>query len=277
MAHESLKGSKLARSLSLTAVILLAVLSLIPFVWMVLMSFKTLAEVESSRPLPTVWQPENYGSVFSQIPFGRYYFNSIFVSAWSTLLVVLTSSMAAFAFARLKWKGRDLVFQSYLATMMVPGLVTMVPNFALMVNLRLLDSYLGLILPGAFSAFGTFLLRQFMLSIHPSLDESAKMDGASAWQVFWEVIMPLAKPGLVTLGIFTFMGSYGSLVWPLIMVKSQSLYTLPIGMLYFDSLYARQTNVLMAASVMSVVPLVILFLVGQRFFVRGIMLGAVKG
>ncbi|MCG9896277.1 MAG: carbohydrate ABC transporter permease [Fimbriimonadaceae bacterium] len=277
MAADNIKGVKSARFFIHVTLIVLAVLSLIPFTWMILMSFKPLAEVESYKPLPTVWKPENYTSVFEQVPYGRYYFNSLFISAWTTFLICLTSAMAGYAFARLKWKGRDLLFQLYLTTMMIPGLVTMVPNFGLMVRLQLLDTYLGLILPGAFSAFGTFMLRQFMLSIHPSLDEAAEIDGATKWQTFWEVIMPLARPGLITLGIFTFMGSYGSLLWPLILVKSQDLYTLPIGMLYFDSMYARQTNVLMAASVMSVVPLIVLFLIGQRFFVSGIMLGGVKG
>lgn len=277
MAADNIKGER-ERKLAVHGIlVILALAGLVPFVVMILMSFKPLAEVESVNPIPTVWLPQNYTDVFRQVPFGRYYFNSVFISAWSTLLLVLTSAMAAFAFSRMKWPGRDLVFQMYLATLMIPGLVTMVPNFALMVNLRLLDSYVGLILPGAFSAFGTFLLRQFMLSVHPSLDESAMLDGATPWQIFWEVVMPLAKPGLVTLGIFTFMGSYGSFLWPLIMVKSQDISTLPIGMLYFDSQFNKQTNVLMAASVMNIVPLIIIFLAGQKFFVKGIMLGAVKG
>jgi ABC-type glycerol-3-phosphate transport system permease component len=146
-----------------------------------------------------------------------------------------------------------------------------------MVKLHLLDSYLGLIVPAAFSAFGTFLLRQFMLTIPTSLDEAASIDGASKWQVFWDIILPLARPGLITLAIFAFLGNYGSFFWPLVIIKSQHLRTLPIGMLYFDSIYGRQTNLLMAASVMAIVPPVILFVVGQKFLVRGIQLGAVKG
>ena len=255
----------------------LALFSLAPFLWMVLTSMKPLVEVEKLNPIPTKWKFDNYLEVFKQIPFARYYFNSVFVAAWSTFLVVLTSSMAAYSFARLRWPGRDSVFRLYLGTMMIPGLVTMIPNYSLMVKFQLLDSYAGLIIPASFSAFGTFMLRQFMMSVHPSLDESAEMDGATPWQVFWDVIMPLCRPGVITLAIFTFMGSYGSFFWPLIMVKSEHLRTLPVGMLYFDSLYGRQTNLLMAASVMNVIPLIVLFVVGQRFFVKGIMLGAVKG
>jgi multiple sugar transport system permease protein len=255
----------------------LALTMLAPFLWMVLASFKPLAEVESINPLPSKWQPENYPQVFQQISFARYYFNSIFISAWVTFLQCLTSAMAAYAFARLRWPGRDTVFKLYLATMMIPGVVTMIPNYTLMVKLHLLDSYLGLIVPASFSAFGTFLMRQFMLTIHPALDESAAMDGASPWQVFSEVILPLARPGLITLAIFTFLGTYGSFFWPLILIKSDHLRTLPIGMLYFDSVYGKQTNLLMAASVMNIVPLIILFVTTQKFLVRGIQLGAVKG
>jgi len=264
-------------ALSHLVLTLIALSTLAPFVWMVLASFKPLEEVEQINPLPSVWHPENYVKVFEQIPFARYYFNSVFVAAWVTFLQCLTSAMAAYAFARLRWKGRDTVFRLYLATLMIPGVVTMIPNYTLMVWLRLLDSYVGLIVPAAFSAFGTFLLRQFMLTIPPSLDEAAKIDGATHWRIFWDIIMPLSRAGLITLAIFTFMGNYGSFFWPLILIKSEHLRTLPIGMLYFDTNYGRQTNLIMAASVMNIIPLVILFVVSQRFLVRGIQLGAIKG
>ena len=254
-----------------------AALMMLPFLWMVLASFKTLGDIESSRVLPSEWHPENYRKVFEQIPFARYYFNSLFVAAWVTFLTCLTSAMAAFAFARLRWRFRDGVFRLYLATLMIPGVVTMIPNYTLMVKLHLLDSYQGLIVPAAFSAFGPFLLRQFMLTIPASLDEAAAIDGASKWQVFWDVILPLSRPGVITLAIFAFLGNYGALFWPLVLIKSQYLRTLPVGMMYFDTMYGRQTNLIMAASVMNILPLVMLFLVSQKFLVRGIQLGAVKG
>lgn len=257
--------------------IVLAATMLVPFAWMVLASFKPLQEVEQLNPFPSVWRPENYLKVFEQVPFARYYFNSVFIASWVTFLQCLTSAMAAFAFARLRWRGRDMVFRLYLATLMIPGVVLMIPNYTLMVKLHLLDSYLGLIVPASFSAFGTFLLRQFMLTIPPALDEAAAIDGASPWQIFWDVIMPLSRAGLVTLAIFTFLGNYGSFFWPLIVIKSEHLRTLPIGMLYFDSMYGRQTNLIMAASVMNIIPLIILFVAAQRHIVRGVQLGAVKG
>ena len=256
---------------------MIAVAMLHPFLWMVLMSFKPLAEVESLNPFPRQWRPQNYVELFEQIPFARYYFNSVFVAAWVTFLTCLTSSMAAYAFARMRWKGRDTIFKLYLATMMVPGVVTMIPNYALMVRLHLLDSYTGLILPASFGAFGTFLMRQFMLSIPPALDEAAEVDGASHWGIFWDVVLPLCRPGLVTIAILSFLGNYGSFFWPLVLIKSEHLRTLPIGMLFFDSIYGRQTNLIMAAGVMNVLPLVILFVTSQRQLVRGIQLGAVKG
>ena len=256
---------------------LLSFTLILPFVWMVLTSFKPLAEVGVGSWLPTKWLPKNYGEVFRAIPYARYYWNTLFIAAWVTFLQVLTSALAAFSFARLRWPGRDKVFLVYLSTMMLPGLVMMIPNFQIMISLHLVDTFAGLIIPAAFSAFGTFLLRQFMLSIPASLDEAAEIDGASKWRVFWDVILPLSRPGLITLAIFTFMGNYNSFFWPLVMLKSESKYTLPIGMLYFDSTAGTETNLLMAAVTMSVVPMVVVFVVLQKYLVRGIQLGAVKG
>ena len=257
----------------------IAITTLLPFLWMVLTSFKPLNEVQQLNPIPSQWHPENYTDVLNSkdISFKRYYFNSVFVAGWVTLLVCLTSSMAGYAFARIRWPGRDHVFKLYLATMMIPGVVTMIPNYALMVKLHLLDSYVGLIVPAAFTAFGTFLLRQFMLTISPSLDEAAQIDGATHWQVYWDVILPLARPGLIVLAIFTFMGNYSAFFWPLVLIKSEHLRTLPIGMMYFDSMYGKQTNLIMAASVMNILPLIVLFIIMQKHLVRGIQLGAVKG
>jgi multiple sugar transport system permease protein len=259
--------------------ILFGITTLLPFLWMVFASFKPLDEVQQLSFFPSEWQPHNYTDVLNSkdISFKRYYFNSLFVAAWVTLLTCFTSSLAAFSFSRLHWPGRDSVFKLYLATMMIPGVVTMIPNYVVMVKLHLLDSYLGLIIPAAFSAFGTFMMRQFMMTIPPSLDEAAKIDGATHWQVFWDIILPLARPGLVVLTIFTFMGNYGSFFWPLVLIKSEHLRTLPIGMLYFDTMYGKQTNLIMAASVMNILPLVILFVVMQKQLVKGIQLGAVKG
>ncbi len=278
-ASAAARRRKVRLAASHAVLIALALVMMLPFIWMVLASFKPIQEIEALNPIPKVWQPENYADVWNsrEIAFKKYYFNSIFVAAWVTLLTCFTSSMAAYAFARLQWRGRDHVFKLYLATMMVPAIVTMIPNYALMVGLHLLDSYTGLIVPAAFSAFGTFLLRQFMMGIPPSLDEAALMDGATHWQVFWDVILPLSRPGIIVLSIFTFIGNYGSFFWPLVLIREEHLRTLPIGMLWFDTMYTNQTNLILAASVLNIIPLIVLFVALQKYLVQGIQLGAVKG
>lgn len=274
---------------------LLAFLMCLPFLWMVLTSLKPLSEVGGDDWLPSriettrmlgIPVPQNYVDVFDYnnpdmhrrgIQFARFYWNSIFVASWVTFLQVLTSAMAAFSFSRLQWPGRDRVFLMYLATMMLPGLVMMIPNYQIMISLGLVNTLTGLILPAAFSAFGTFLLRQFMLTIPMSLDEAAEIDGANKWRVFWDIIMPMARPGLITLAIFTFMGNYGSIFWPLVMLKSEANYTLPIGLMYFDSTRGQSTHLLMAATTMSIAPMILVFVLLQKYLVKGIQLGAVKG
>jgi multiple sugar transport system permease protein len=249
----------------------------LPFLWMVLASLKTSGETNEEQWLPAIFQWSNYVQVFREIQFGRFYWNSIFVTSWVTFIQVLSSAMAAYAFARLEWKGRDKVFLLYLATMMLPGLVMMIPNYQIMISLGLVDTYTGLIIATSFTPFGTFLLRQFMMTIPRSLDEAALMDGASSWQVFWNVIMPMARPGLITLTIFTFMGNYQSFFWPLVMLRSVDLYTLPIGLLYFDSAKGGTNHLLMAGVTMSVVPMIVVFVLMQKHLVKGIQLGSVKG
>ncbi len=256
-----------------------ATFMILPFVWMILTSLKTAPETEMSKWFPSTAQWHNYKDIFIApgVEFGRWYVNSIFIAAWTTFLQIFTSAIAAFAFARLRWPGRDKIFFVYVMTMMIPGLILIIPNYQIMIDLHLVDSYLGLILPGACSVFGTFMLRQFMLTIPTSIDEAAKIDGAGEWRIFWEIIMPLSRSGLVTLAIFCFIGNYQSFFWPLVMVKSSYLYTLPIGLLAFDSSQGQSMQLLMAATALAIVPLIILFVAMQKQLIRGIQLGAVKG
>jgi ABC-type glycerol-3-phosphate transport system permease component len=257
----------------------LSITLVLPFTWMILTSLKELAEVGLQDWMPAHFKWGNYTDVFKikDIQFGRWYINSVFVAACVTFLQVLTSSLAAFSFSRLEWKGRDKVFLLYLATMMLPGLVMMIPNYQIMIRLGLVDTLPGLIIPAAFSAFGTFLLRQFMMTIPRSLDEAAEIDGASKWRVYWDVILPLSRPGLITLAIFTFIGNYHSFFWPLVMLRTTHRYTLPVGLLFFDSSQGQETNLLMAAIAMSVIPMILVFVFLQKHLVKGIQLGAVKG
>lgn len=268
--------------------ICIAIAMTLPFLWMLGSSIKPHSEIEELSLVPRNPQPENYGIVLRQSPdpytgkyldlnFPKWYFNSVFIATWVTVLQVLTSSMAAYAFARLQWPGRDKVFLLYLGTMMIPGIVTMLPNYQIMVELGLVNTYQGLIIPTAFSAFGTFMLRQFMLGIPRSFDEAAEIDGANHLQTFLEVILPMAKPGIIALSILTFLGNFQSFFWPLVMVKDDAMRTLPIGLLSFQGQYGQQTELIMAATVMNVVPLIFLFIAMQKQLISGIQLGGVKG
>jgi multiple sugar transport system permease protein len=261
----------------------------LPFIWMICTAFKSSGEVEGAHFWPQLFSPDNIRIVLRRIPdpftgvfvnlhLVKWIFNSIFVAAWVTTLQVFTSSMAAYAFSRIQWRGRDKVFLLYLATMMIPGMVLTIPQYQVMVSLHLVNTYRGLIVPAAFSAFGTFMLRQFMMGIPQSYDEAAEIDGAGHVRIFLDVILPLAKPGMITLAIFTFLGNYRNLMWPLIMIKDAHLRTVPIGLLSFQGQYGAQVELLMSATLICLVPLIIMFIVMQKQLVRGISLsGGVKG
>ncbi len=277
MSHASPSSPKVSGMRYHVLLTVLGLIMTLPFVWMVLTGLKPLAEVANESWLPSEFQWGNFAEVFSVIPFFQFYWNSLFVASWVTFLQVVTSAMAAYAFSRLQWPGRDKVFLLYLSTLMLPGLVVIITNYQIMIHLGLVDTFIGLILPSAFSAFGTFLLRQFMLTIPTSLDEAAEIDGASKWRIFLDVILPLSRPGIIALTIFTFVGNYQSFFWPLVMMRHQDHYTLPVGLLFFDSEVGQSTHLLMAAVTMSVLPMIILFVFLQKFLISGIQLGGVKG
>jgi len=263
---------------------LLAGVMFTPFIWMVCTAFKSSGEVEGAHFWPKLAQPENFQVVLQMLPdtftkhflnldLWKWIFNSVFIASWVTVLQVATSSMAAYSFSRIQWRGRDKVFMLYLSTMMIPGLVLTIPQYQIMVSLNWVDTYKGLIIPAAFSAFGTFMLRQFMLGIPLSYNESAEIDGANHFQIYLDIILPLTKPGIITLAIFTFLGVYRDLMWPLIMIKSPHLQNVSIGLLAFQGQYGTQTELLMAATVICTLPLVIMFIIMQKKLVSGINLG----
>lgn len=209
--------------------------------------------------------------------FLAFYLNSILVAGLTTVGQVFTSSLAAFAFARLRFRGRDALFLSYLGTLMVPFVVTMIPVFALFNVIRLYDTYAALILPAMFSAYGTFMLRQFFVTIPHELEDAARIDGCSHWGVYRHVVLPLSKPALATLTTFTFLYSWNNFMWPLIMIDSDQRKPLMLGLHTFMGRYSTDWTLLMAASVMVMVPVLVVFVFGQRYFVKGIQMTGLKG
>lgn len=206
-----------------------------------------------------------------------FYLNSLLVAVTVTLGTLITSALAAFAFARLEFPGRNALFLTYLSTLMVPFVVTMIPIFALLKLLRLTDTYFALIVPVIFSAYGTFLLRQFFLAIPRDLEDAARLDGCGHLGVLRHVILPLSKPALATLGTFTFLGTWNSFMWPLIVINSEEKMPLMVGLYAFMGEYSAQWHLLMAASVMVMVPVILVFVLGQRYFIEGIVLSGMKG
>jgi multiple sugar transport system permease protein len=248
-----------------------------PLFWMVITSLRP--EGSSVMNLSLSFKPhwENYSKAWTGTHFDRALFNSALVTLCVTVAQVFTSAMAAFAFARLRFFGRDKIFLGYLATMMVPEAITMIPLFILFRTMGLIDTYWALILPAAFSAYGTFMLRQFFLGIPRELEEAATIDGCNAVGIFRHVVLPLSKPALAALAILTFMGSWRSFMWPLIVCQSQTMFTLPVALSQFQGMYGVQWALLMAGSTIMLLPMLIVFIVGQRYFISGIQLGAVKG
>ncbi len=259
--------------------ILFGLTMIFPFLWMLSTSLKDPTQIFTAEfqlwPQPIVWH--NYVEAWQAIPFGRFYLNSILVALCVTVGQVLTSSMAAYAFARLKFPGRDKLFFSYLATMMIPGMVTTIPIFILLKELNWLDTYKALILPGIFSAYGTFMLRQFFMTLPVDLEDAAKIDGCSLWRIYWQIILPLSKPALSTLAMFTFLGNWQSFFWPLVVTSSEQMKTLPVGLSYFQDIYTTNWTLLMAGSIIVLAPALVIFILNQRFITQGIALTGLKG
>lgn len=252
---------------------------LVPFAWMLSTSLKEPGDIfiypPQWIPQPVRW--ENYQETVTVMPFGRFYLNSAIQALSVTVLQLLTASLAAFAFARLRFRGRDALFLLYLATIMIPFPVTMIPNFIVMRYLGWIDTFRALILPPAFSAFSTFLLRQYFLCIPTEMDDAARVDGASSFRIWWQIILPLSGPALATLAIFTFLGQWNSFLWPLIVTNSETMRTLPVGLAAFQGQYSIQWHLLMAGSVIAVLPILVIYIIGQKWFVRGITLTGMGG
>jgi multiple sugar transport system permease protein len=260
--------------------LLLGILILVgPFVWMVLGSFKTTGEL---RQVPPTWFPENptlanYEDLFSRLNFLGYFFNSTVVAVAVTIGNIVFCSMLGYALAKLTFPGKRILFAVVLGTLMVPSVVTFMPLFVLTANLGLVNTHAGLILPFLVGAFGVFLMRQFIAGLPDELLDAARVDGAGEHYIFWRIILPLCGPALATLGILTFLGSWNSFLWPLVVATSDTMYTLPVAIALFAT-GQQETNIalLMAGSVVVIVPVLIVFIALQRYFTQGIAMTGIK-
>ena len=259
--------------------VLLAVIALVPFVWMISTSLKSRGALMS---IPIEWIPaeptlDAYGEVFSRFPFLKTIGNSLFITCSFTLLTIISASMAAFAFAKIRFRGSRLVLGLYLATMMIPTQVTMIPLFVVMNKLGLIDSYASVILPGIFKPFAVFMLVQQMRAIPNDFLDAARIDGAGIFQVYRRIALPMCAPTIATLAVTTFMESWNDYLWPLLMLTDRNKMTLPIALSTLNGQYNTEYNVLMAGSLISMIPIIVIYLCAQKQFKNGLMAGGIKG
>lgn len=266
------------------ALILLTVGSvtmMVPFLWMVFTSLKSLPEIYAYPPqfLPEQWLWGNYLEAWTLLPFDKFFRNSAIVSICVVLGQLFTCSLAGYSFGRLRYPGRDRLFFLYLATMMIPFAVIMIPLYVQMRWMQWVDTLWPLIIPAIFTPWGTFMMRQFMSTLPRELEDAARIDGASFFRIYRTIILPLTKPALATLGIFTFLGSWNNFLWPLIIISSLNLKTIPLGMMAFHSRMPAKTpwELVMAAATFSIIPILIAFILGQKYYVRGIVTTGIKG
>jgi len=263
---------RVTRLLRHLVLIVAGIVMTVPFIWMVSTAFKGDAEIYI---YPPTWAPaeihlENFNRAWNYVPFGRYYVNSIFVAVTVTACQVFTAALAGYVFARVRFPGRDAIFYMYVATLIVPTQVTMLPLFLIMNQLKWINTYQALIAPFLASAFIAFFLRQFFSTIPLELEDAAKIDGCGRTRFIWQILLPLSRPALASIGLFTFLGQWNSYIWPLIITNSTNMRTLPIGLRYFVEDSGTQYNLMMAAAMITVAPVVVLYFVAQRQFIESI-------
>ncbi|GGK04697.1 sugar ABC transporter permease [Luteimonas terricola] len=272
-------GSRLQLLLVNGALALFALLALAPLAWMVSVSFMPMGEASRFPPplLPAAVTLDNYRELFARTGFGRAFGNSLVVSFAITLGSLLVNTAAGYAFAKLRFRGRERLFQLMLAALVVPAQVAMLPLFLLMKELGLVNSLGGVVVPALAGVFGIFLVRQYARSIPDALIEAARIDGAGELRIFFQVVLPMLKPVLVTLAIFTFMAAWNDFMWPLIVLAEQQQYTLPVALAALSREHIMDVEMMMAGAVVTVLPVLLLFLALQRYYMQGLLLGSVKG
>lgn len=254
--------------------ILMLTISLMGNGWLPLVPPKIIPEVWSFQNYINVWIGE---AALIDVGFVRFFVNSLVFAGGATVIVVVVDSLAGYAFARLKFAGRDITFAGVLATIMISPMILFIPVYLLFRELGLINTYIGIILPHTFSGFGVFLMRQFIKTLPSSLEDAALIDGCSRFGVFWRIIVPMMKPALVTLGIITFIWTWNSFMWPLVLAREQSMYNLPVALGYFQGRVETLWPQLMAACTLTLLPVVIIFVSFQRYYVRGFVIGGIKG
>lgn len=256
-----------------------SILMCLPFIWMVSASLKPEVDVFEFpiRWIPERFRLENYTDVWTKIPFLTYYRNTIIIAVAATLLQIITCSMAAYAFSKISFPERDKLFLAYLATMMVPFQVIMIPQFIITKQLHLVNSLWSVILIGGFSTFGVFLFRQFFLTVPESISEAARIDGCSEFGIFWRIMMPLSRPAIASLTIFTFVGKWNDFSGPLIYLNTDNVKTLQLGMRTFQTQYNSSYALLMACAACSTLPVIVVYLLAQDQFIEGIATTGIKG
>ena len=259
--------------------VVIAIITLIPFLWMVSASFMEdgQASVYPPRFIPEKWTWAQYIHLFERLNIGRNFLNSLVLATSITLISLFFNSMAGYAFAKYRFRGKHQLFKFLLSAMIIPAQVTMLPLFLMLKSIGLINTYMAIIIPGLANIFGIFLIRQYALSIPDSLIEAARMDGATDFQIYRIVILPLCLPILVTLAIFTFMGTWNDFLWPLIALTDDSMYTLPVALANLMGEHTKDPELMMAGSVVTIIPVIIVFLALQRYYIKGIMMGSVKG
>jgi multiple sugar transport system permease protein len=260
------------------ALLVIAGVSLAPLLWMVSASFMPSGQASAVPPPFIPKQPTlaHYLSLFTRLNLARYLLNSLFLSVTVTLISLAVNSMAGYAFAKFRFAGRDSLFRFLLSTMIIPAQVTMLPLFLMLNRMGLINTYAGVIIPGIASVFGIFLMRQYARSIPDSLLEAARLDGAGDFRIYLTIILPLCKPILITLGILTFMGTWNDFLWPLIVMTDDSMVTLPVALANLSLEHVQDTELMMAGSVLTVAPVLLLFAVFQKYYISGIMAGGIK-
>ncbi len=271
--------SKVFRGVVLYATLtVIATCALFPILWAVSGSLKTTGEVTMPTLFPAHPQWSNYGDVFVVMPFWRMFFNSVLYAGCVSIGQVFFCSLAGYAFARLRFRGRDTLFVLYLGTLMVPLTVTVIPQFILMRVTGLTDTPWAMIVPGLFgSAFGTYLMRQFFRTLPDELEEAAILDGCSPWQIYWRILLPHAKPAVMVLAVLTWVNVWNDFLWPLLMIQRNSIATLTLGLVRMQGEYTARWPVLMAASILILLPLLLVYAVAQRAFIRGIAVTGLGG